>query len=305
MPLLLQARPMTVQQQNVGDQRHFNYTFMAAEQQINLQFSLAHSRIRHSSNLVQAFVPEVVAQKLWAELQQQARAAGPYRLVPGPGGDRVNFQLLNSQPSNSQRPDQLSAEQQQLQQELLTFSQLYQQQQIETAGYQLLQLPDNRQQITVDHIKIIQQSQTDIVPLTATLREQLVAGNQRQFVQLLMAWMQQIPVHPTAQREFGRHFKPPLKLLIEHQGDSASNSVLMATLLRGNLPHIKQAILYLPEHTLLALGIAAKPGELTVTLEGTTYLVLDPADPSQPELGNVAQPLQLYLLNQFFAYRLL
>ncbi|KKO44899.1 hypothetical protein WG68_13830 [Arsukibacterium ikkense] len=304
LPLALQARPLSVQQQNAGDQRQYSYHFMALEREVKLQFSFSHSSIRRNSNLVQVYVPEVMAQQVWAELQQQARAAGPYRLTPGPGRDLTNFQLVSAQRPSQQMPNQANTAQQQLRQQLLAFRTEYQQHQLKAAGYQLLQLPDNRQQITVDHVSIVEQSLTDIRPLTAALHSELLAGNQRQFVQFLLTWLQQIPPHPTAQREYGRYFKPPLTLLAEHYGDSASNVVLLATLLRSSLPHIKQAILYLPEHTLLALAIAAGPDELTVNLEGTTYLVLDPSDPRQPGLGAVATPLQLYIFNQFFAYRL-
>lgn len=304
VPLLLHAKPLSVQQQQDGEQRHFRYQFSGADRDIRIQFTLPEARIRHNGNLVSVYVPAVVNQQLGRALQQQARQTGVLQLIAGPAGDWHNFRLVNSAPGASapaagQLNEQVSKQLLQLQH----FSQQYQQRQLDGAGYHLLQLPDNRQIINVDHLKIIQQSQADINTLAANITPQLAADNPRQLTAILLAWVQQIPGHPAEQREYGRSFTAPLQLLAEHRGDSASKTVLLATLLRSSLPQLKQAILYLPEKTLLALALPASGDERTVTLQGNTYLLLDPADPQQ-QLGQVADPLLIYVLNQYFAYRL-
>lgn len=305
LPLLLQAGQLSVKQRVENNQRQFSYQFRALERDYSLQFSLTQASIRRNSNLVGVYVPEVIHQQLWRELQQQSRQAGPYHLIPDPERNGQNFQLRRSQVIASPLAEQAEKERLQLFQQLQQFSRQYQQQQLEAAGYQRLQLPDNRQLITVDHPEIVQQSLTDIAPIAQSAASQFNAGEQRQFIQTLLKWVQLIPTHPAERLEYGRTFTPPLQLLAEHQGDSASKTVLLAALLRSSMPTLKLAILYLPEHTLLALAIPAESADLTVLLQGTAYLILDPSAPDQAALGQVAQTQQVYIFNQFFAYRLL
>lgn len=304
VPLRLHASTLSMQQRVEENQRHFSYQFQAQERDYRLQFSLTLASIRVNSNLVRVFIPEVFEQQQWRELQQQVRLAGPYLITPGGGRDGLNFQLKRSHVTTSPLAAQAETERLQLLQQLQLFSKQYQQQQLSAAGYQLLQLPDNRQQIMVDHPRIVQQSLVDIAPVAQSAASQFAAIDQRQFITILLNWVQLIPAHPTEQAEHGQTYTPPLQMLLEHQGDSASKTVLLAALLRSSQPSVKQAILYSPDRTMLALAIPAEPGELTVNLQGTTYLVADPSGPAKMLLGQVAEPQRLYIVNQYFAYRL-
>ena len=281
----------------------FRYQFPVLERDIRLQFSLDPGRIQHNRNVVQTYVPQRMQQQLWRELQLQASQAGPYRLSPGPGGDWQNFTLHHASTATLSQAEMADTEL--LQQELQQFSQQYQQQYITRMGYQLLLLADNRQLITVDHPEIIQQSLDDIAGVAQTVVSQLAAADQQQLITGLLTWVQLLPDHPAEQREYGRTFAPPLQVLRQHKGDSASKTVLLATLLRSNAPSLKQAILYLPQKTLLALAMPAGPNDLTVTLQGTVYLVVDPSAPEPTPPGQVAKLQEVYILNQFLAYRLL
>lgn len=303
LPLLLQANPLRMQQRLENNQRIFSYHFRASEQDIRFQFALPAASIARNGNLLQVYVPEVMQQQLWRELQQQAQQAGSYRLIPGPGRDWQNFQVLHSYPASSPLAADANTERLQLQQQLQQFSRQYQQQYLKQAGYMMLSLPDNRQLVSVDHLEIIQQSLTDIAPVAKTIVSQLAPGNPRQLIEMLLTWIQLIPAHPAEQAEYGRSYLPPLQLLRDHQGDSASKTVLLAALIRSNLPAVKQALLYLPGRTVLALAIPGKPDELTVSLQGTVYLVVDPASSELMPPGEVARSLEMYIVNQFFAYR--
>ncbi|WP_213999338.1 hypothetical protein [Arsukibacterium sp.] len=302
---LLQANPLRMQQQVANNQRLFSYQFRAAEQDISFQFSLQPASIQRNENLVQVYVPDVLQQQLWRQLQQKAQEAGPYQVIPGAGQDWQNVQVRHFSLSSSARAQTAETERLQLQQQLRQFSRQFQQQYLNDASYQRLNMPDNRQLITVDHRKIIEQSAADIDPAAQTIVSQLNPANQRQLAALLLNWIQLIPAHPAEQAEYGHSFSPPLQLLRQHQGDSASKTVLLATLLRSILPNVKQAILYLPERTMLALAIPAEPDELTVNLQGTEYLIADPSGPQPLPLGDVTKLQKVFILNQFFDYRVL
>ncbi|MAD75574.1 MAG: hypothetical protein CML20_12440 [Rheinheimera sp.] len=303
LPLLLQAQPLRMQQSVENNQRIFRYQFQALEQDIRLQFSLDPGRIQHNGNMVQTYVPHRMQQQLWRELQLQANQAGPYRLTPGPGGDWQNFTVHYA--ATATLSQATMAETEQLQQKLQQFSQQFQQQYVERMGYQLLLLADNRQLITVDHPAIIQQSLADMAGLAQTVVGQLGAADQQQLITGLLTWVQLIPEHPAEQRQYGGTFAPPLQVLRQHQGDSASKTVLLATLLRSSIPNVQLAILYLPERTLLALAVPSGPDDLTVTLQGTVYLVVDPSATEPLPPGQLSKIQKVYVLNQFLAYRLL
>ena len=292
-----------MQQSVENNQRIFRYQFQALEQDIRLQFSLDPGRIQHNGNMVQTYVPHRMQQQLWRELQLQANQAGPYRLTPGPGGDWQNFTVHYA--ATATLSQATMAETEQLQQKLQQFSQQFQQQYVERMGYQLLLLADNRQLITVDHPAIIQQSLADMAGLAQTVVGQLGAADQQQLITGLLTWVQLIPEHPAEQRQYGGTFAPPLQVLRQHQGDSASKTVLLATLLRSSIPNVQLAILYLPERTLLALAVPSGPDDLTVTLQGTVYLVVDPSATEPLPPGQLSKIQKVYVLNQFLAYRLL
>ncbi len=303
LPLLLQAQPLSMQQSVDNNLRTFRYQFRALEQDIRLQFSLDPGRLQHNANMVQTYVPQRMQQELWRELQLQASQAGPYWLTPGPGGNWQHFTLHHA--SAAPLSQAAMAQTEQLQQKLQQFSQQYQQQYLKRMGYQQLLLADNRQLITVDHPEVIQQSLADIAGVAQTVVEQLGVADQQQLITSLLTWVQLIPEHPAEQRQYGVTFAPPLQVLRQHQGDSASKTVLLATLLRSSIPNLPLAILYLPERTLLALAVPAGPGELTVNLQGTVYLVVDPSATEPLPPGQLSMSQKVYVLNQFLAYRLL
>ncbi len=289
----LQASTLVVQQRITNDNRQLRYTFDSAAGQLNWQFVLANEAIRHNSTLLRPWMPANINEQLGATLQQQAYQAGPFVVEPGPAGDWQNFQLTG--PDNDQR--------QQMRNTLLDLTKQFQQQKLAANGYQQVILADNTAQIRVDHLNVIQQSIQDVSPIAESAIDQLGATSQRQLIQLLLTWVQQIPADPVEHAEYGQSYRPPLRVLTEHQADSASKAVLLAAILRSCLPQLKQALLYTPGHTLLAIAIAPEPGDLTVTLQDTQYLPLDPAAQQQPLLGQVAQQHQLYIVNQYFAYR--
>ncbi|MDX1536993.1 hypothetical protein [Arsukibacterium sp.] len=304
LPLVLHADTLVMQQQTDNKQRLFSYQFRAAEQDIRFQFSLPVASIIRNSNLVKPYVAEVMQQHLWRELQQQAQQAGPYRVVAGPAQDWQNFQLLHAFPNASPQAEQANTQRLQLRQQLQQFSRQFQQQYLSNNGYQLQYMPDNRQRIIVDHLRIIEQSLADITPLAQTLVSQLDITSQRQLIDILLSWIQLIPLQPAEQAEYGRSYTPPLQLLRQHQGDSASKTVLLAALIRSLLPDVKQAMVYLPQRTVLALAIPAEADDRTVSLQGTAYLIADPSGPELTPVGTVELSQQAFVISQFFAYQL-
>ncbi|MDX1676545.1 hypothetical protein [Arsukibacterium sp.] len=302
-PGLLPAATLVMHQQVDNTQRRFSYQLLTAEQQFRFAFSLQSASIVRNANLVQRYVPGVLRQQLEQQLQQQTRQAGPYRVVPGPGQDWLNFELTHAYPAGSPEAQLAEAQRLQLLKQLQRLSQQFQQQYLDTTGYQQLSLPDNRQLIIVDHQKIVEQSLADIAPLAQALVSQLELSDQRQLISVLLSWIQLIPLHPAEQAEYGASYTPPLQLLRQHQGDSASKTVLLATLLKIILPKVRQAILYLPERTMLALAIPAGPEDLTVSLQNIDYLVADPSGPELIRLGKVAKLQEVFIRNQFFDFR--
>jgi hypothetical protein len=79
---------------------------------------------------------------------------------------------------------------------------------------------------------------------------------------------------------------------------------LFAAVLQNIFPKISIGVLYFPDHAVVAAQVPPLESELTVTLQGITYLVIDPTGPAPTKLGSLAQKYQTYLNNRQFTHRL-
>ena len=173
--------------------------------------------------------------------------------------------------------------------------------------YYQLTLPLGEQVIVPDHQRLMQDSLTALLPVASALHPKLVTMTVRQSLAYLSHWLQQIPYQDLSDRQHsaGASFSPPLKLLQENRGDCDSKVVLLAALIRMLLPDIKLAIIYLPQHAVLAAQLPLQADDSSVTVDGREYLLLDPTGPAQLAPGQISQQYRIYTDNGQFAFRLL
>lgn len=198
--------------------------------------------------------------------------------------------------------NQVEKVQQQLQQ---TQEQAYQNY-LKRDFYYLMKSPTGEQFVIPDHVRVMQQSRTALQPISNAFVDLYGKNNIRQISGKISEWVQQIPYQDLSNRQTsaGSGYSSPLKVLVEHAGDCDSKAVLYAAVLQNIFPKNSFGILYFPDHAVVAAQIPPLEHELTVTLQGITYLVVDPTGPAPTKLGALAQKYQTYLSNRQFTHRL-
>ncbi len=172
--------------------------------------------------------------------------------------------------------------------------------------YYLMKSPTGEKFVVPDHVRVMQQSRPALQSASTAFVELYGKNNIRQISGKISEWVQQIPYQDLSDRQAssGSGFSPPLKLLMEHAGDCDSKAVLYAAILQNIFPKNSIGILYFPDHAVVAAQIPPLEHELTVTLAGITYLVVDPTGPAPTKLGVLAPKYQAYLTNGQFTHRL-
>jgi hypothetical protein len=203
---------------------------------------------------------------------------------------------------NGSNESQVAKVQQQLQQAQQDAYQNYLQRDV----YYLMKSPTGEKFVVPDHVRVMQQSRTALQSASTAFVELYGKNNIRQISGKISEWVQQIPYQDLSDRQTssGSGFSPPLKLLTEHAGDCDSKAVLYAAILQNIFPKNSIGILYFPDHAVVAAQIPPLEHELTVTLAGVTYLIVDPTGPAPTKLGFLAPKYQAYLTNRQFTHRL-
>ena len=112
----------------------------------------------------------------------------------------------------------------------------------------------------------------------------------RQYIDLVLSWSQSIPYNELTGRgeSNGAGFLPPIALLNANMGDCDSKSVLAATLIRSFMPQAKMALIILPKHALLGIGLRPLSEDITYGSETMPLVLMEPTGPAPLTLGQVA-----------------
>ncbi len=143
-----------------------------------------------------------------------------------------------------------------------------------------------------DHIRYINENRSVVLPLAQALYEQLLEGSDsRDYLNILLSWVQSIPYDTLEDRlvSNGTGFFTPVEVLINNLGDCDSKATLTASLLRSLLPDLSMAIVYLPEHAVLAVNLGQRADEFNIMVRGAPHVLLDPTGPAQLKLGKISQ----------------
>ncbi|MCD1597221.1 hypothetical protein [Rheinheimera aquimaris] len=294
---LCQAAPLRLTLQPSPQQMLFSYQFDLAGYPQQLSFSINNNTLNSHFRQFRALKPALLQQYLWRDLRAHVAQYPGARLQRLPGKDALHYKLLVA---DSHLLDKVDTELQQLISERTAF---YLQQQY----YYVQDLPWNARAIIPDHARIMQDSLQDLLPVATAWHGKLANVPTRQALLTLSAWIQQIPYQDLSdrQRSSGASFNPPLKLLQENRGDCDSKAVLLAALLRMLLPDVKLAMVYLPQHAVLAVQLQVTPEDMTVNIEGRDYLLVDATGPALLTPGQINPEYQIYTGSGQFGYQLL
>ena len=274
----------------------FSYQFNFASQPQSLRFTLQEDVLNNHFRQFRAFKPKLIQQYLWRDLRAHVANYPTARLSRLPDKTTLSYTLTVSDPSlKSKLEDELK-------QLLHAQRQFY----LRQTYHIELTLPLGETVIVPDHVRFMHESLNDLLPVATALHEKLANTDSRTSLSYISQWIQRIPYQDLTDRRVsdGLSYSPPLKLLRENRGDCDSKSVLLAALLRMLLPDVKLAMIYLPEHAMLAVQLPVTASDMAVNIEGRDYLLVDPTGPALLAAGEIAPQYRIFTENGQFAYLL-
>lgn len=294
---LCQAAPLRLTLQQQEDKLQFSYRFAVNGQPQQLSFSLDNTVLSEHLRQFKAFKPALLQQYLWRDIQRHVAKHPGIKVKRMPRQDRLEYRL---QGNDANLIQQLKAELTTLQAEQTAAY-------LQREYYTQIRLSNGQLAIVPDHPRLMKDSLSALLPVATALHAKLVQLDVRQAIGYISAWLQQIPYQDLSDRlqSSGASFSPPLHLLRANRADCDSKAVLLAALIRMLLPDIKQAIIYLPGHAVLAVQISAANGDSTITINGSTYTLIDPTGPALLAVGQISAEYKIFTQPGSFTYQLL
>lgn len=139
--------------------------------------------------------------------------------------------------------------------------------------------------LSYDHAAVIIARTDAVAPVAAALRSG--TDSDRAFIDRALTFSQSIP-YQKGRRGADTGFQRPLALLARNKGDCDGKAALFLSLVRAELPDLQLAMVYIPGHALVGLGLPAEPGDVTFTIDGVSYVYAEPVGPAAVPLGQTA-----------------
>jgi hypothetical protein len=160
---------------------------------------------------------------------------------------------------------------------------------LEANFYRQLTLPPGEQGIIPDHPGIASEMTTVLRPLIQAIGEQLGNNTQRNYINYIASFIQQIPYNDLNSKldSRGDGFVPPNQLLYYNQGDCDSKVTLMSSVIKEIIETPKMAIIYLPNHAVFGISISSRSDDISVKHNGVNYILVDVTGPAAMPLGQV------------------
>jgi hypothetical protein len=141
--------------------------------------------------------------------------------------------------------------------------------------------------VSFDHAKLVNTYAGDLEPVAQAL--QVGAEEPRAFAEKALSFVQAIPYEARKRNGKDPGYRRPLALLARNRGDCDSKAVLYLGLLRAEHPGVPLAVVYVPGHALVGVGVPAQPGDQTFEVAGKTFVMAEPVGPALMPLGETAK----------------
>ncbi len=163
--------------------------------------------------------------------------------------------------------------------------------------YESISLPPGERGIIPDHAAIASEMENVIKPLINAIGEQLGDNTQRNYINYVTSFLQQIPYNELTNKldSRGDGFTPPNQLIYYNQGDCDSKVTLMTAIMRNIINNAKMAIIYLPEHAVFGINISKRDSDTTIEHEGIQYVLVDVTGPAAMPAGTVGEDTEFHI----------
>ncbi len=146
--------------------------------------------------------------------------------------------------------------------------------------------------IMVDYTRIVSEYTEEVTPVAIALGGGEVqadnAASVRKYLNRALSFVQSIPYERRGAGGKDAGYRRPLSLLARNKGDCDGKASLSLALVRAVLPDLPVAVVLIPNHAFVAVGIAAEPGELHFKREGQVFVVAEPVGPAVVGLGKAS-----------------
>lgn len=121
----------------------------------------------------------------------------------------------------------------------------------------------------------------------------------------LLGFVQSIPYHALRSKDQlrGAGYLTPIQVLRNNIGDCDSKTTLIASALKTLFPRMQLAIVYVPNHALLALRLPAQNNDHTINIMGANWVVAEPTGPALYPLGKAAPSSLQFIRSGMFTYQ--
>ena len=157
------------------------------------------------------------------------------------------------------------------------------------------QAPNAQRGVKPDHARFATESKEILLPVAQALYDLLPEDlTGRSHTNLLLSWLQAIPYNTLEDRitANGKGYLPPPQVILNNQGDCDSKSALMASIMRLLLPDAKMIMVYLPQHAMVGISLPKIGDDQTITVDGTSYTLVDPTGPGKLKVGQISPQSQ-------------
>jgi hypothetical protein len=248
----------------------------------SISFTLPRGEVQDQYRSVKKYMPEIVQRYVYIELMKKAQKIDPREASVRIKRVGKDLNIIVS----SQSPEMLDK----WQAVMLSNREDAYSQYLEENYYTRYQNHLGQTGIKPDHLRYLSESRELLVPVAQAFFEELgTGGDTRDYVGLLLSWIQNIPYNELEDRlvSNGAGYSSPVEVLTTNLGDCDSKTTLTAALMRALFPNLKMAILYLPNHALLAANIANKETDEYIEIDGYKYVLIEPTGPALLMVGNI------------------
>jgi hypothetical protein len=171
--------------------------------------------------------------------------------------------------------------------------------------------------IRPDHVRIATDSSPELLETAQALQRMIISSateEQKQRYQNdekslvvagLLNFVQSIPYDPleTLNGLRGVGFLMPEQVLAQNRGDCDSKSALMMSLLMALYPDLPQAVVYVPNHALLAIKLSRSLGdEETINIDGQPFIPLEVTGPAEIPPGLTGAKSKEFIQSNQYQY---
>lgn len=287
---LLAAAPSIAQQQFAtrqrGEWQDFAYRYAdSANKSHTLTFRLGAADIEQGSAEFQPWDDADARASAYRAVSTAAAQLSTPQLTLRPRPLPNGFELAISATSNS-GPQKLQQLEESLNTIYLQTLQTYAQQRFYRATQK-----GTGTRIQPDHPRLAQRYAPAMAPVAQAIATQLAGqgANTRTFINATLTWLQTIPYDVLEDRytSNGAGYETPYGLLLANKGDCDSKATALAALLRSRYPTLPLAMVYIPKHAFLAIGLPQGPNDFALQTEFGTYVLADATGPGRVPLGYI------------------